>query len=101
MPTFVSHGAQLKSSGPDSQGSGPRRRRPRAPVGPPRAGAREETEHPRWLAHHGQLVLFADDLAEVRARYGAALRRAGFDVEEAKDGQEAVEKALMLRPDVI
>ena len=101
MATFVSHGAHVKSSGRDSQGSGPRRRSPPPPVVPASAETLEDAEHPRWLAHHGQLVLFADDVAEVRALYGSALRRAGFDVEEARDGQEAVEKALMLRPDVI
>jgi CheY-like chemotaxis protein len=46
-------------------------------------------------------VLLADDLAAVRAAYGAALRLTGFDVQEAYDGVDAVEKAIMLRPAVI
>jgi CheY-like chemotaxis protein len=46
-------------------------------------------------------VLLADDLAEARKLYGSALRFRGFQVEEACDGAEAVEKAIVLRPDVI
>jgi CheY-like chemotaxis protein len=53
-----------------------------------------------WYAT-GRLVLLADDLAEARELYGSALRFRGFQVEEARDGAEAVEKAIVLRPDVI
>ena len=97
----MNYGAHQKCGVRQGQGGGPHDRHPTPSIGLPHDETREDTEHPRWLAHHGNLVLLADDLAEVRAVYGAALRRAGFDVEEAKDGQEAVQKALMLRPDLI
>jgi two-component system CAI-1 autoinducer sensor kinase/phosphatase CqsS len=40
------------------------------------------------------LVLIADDDAEVRGLLGTILASAGYRVEEARDGEEAVEKAL-------
>jgi CheY-like chemotaxis protein len=48
-----------------------------------------------------QLVLVVDDVAEVRDLYQIALRFAGFQVEEACDGIEALEKAIALKPDGI
>jgi CheY-like chemotaxis protein len=50
---------------------------------------------------NGRLVLLADDLADARKLYGSALRFRGFQVEEVCDGVEAVERAIVLRPDVI
>ena len=40
------------------------------------------------------LVLIADDDAEVRGLLGTVLASAGYRIEEARDGEEAVEKAL-------
>jgi CheY-like chemotaxis protein len=54
----------------------------------------------QWRSN-GRLVLLADDLAEARELYGSALRFCGFQVEEVRDGAEAVEKAIVLRPDII
>lgn len=47
------------------------------------------------------LVLLADDSEEVREAHGDILADAGYRVEYARDGGEAVQKALELRPDVI
>jgi len=46
-------------------------------------------------------VLVVDDSALVRLKIGEILRREGFEVFTAKDGVEAVEKAMKLKPDVI
>jgi CheY-like chemotaxis protein len=64
------------------------------------AATRGQLSRMPWCSN-GRLVLLADDLAEARERYGSALRFRGFQVEEACDGAEAVEKAIVLRPDVV
>ena len=46
-------------------------------------------------------VLVVDDLEENRELYGRALTDAGFEVELAADGVDAIESALLRRPDVI
>ena len=46
-------------------------------------------------------VLLADDNEELREGYAAYLRRIGLQVTTARNGVEAVEKALRLVPDVI
>ena len=48
-----------------------------------------------------RVALVVDDLAEMRDVYGVALRIAGFQVEEASDGFEGVERALAAPPHVI
>jgi two-component system cell cycle response regulator DivK len=46
-------------------------------------------------------VLVVDDFEDNRAMYAEFLRYSGFDVIEASDGAEAVEKATALQPDVV
>ncbi len=46
-------------------------------------------------------ILIADDSRAVRSTLRSLLTAAGHDVSEAEDGQQAVEKALELRPDLI
>jgi two-component system chemotaxis response regulator CheY len=56
------------------------------------AGSREEN-----ASKHGanKRILIVDDASLVRAYYRQALERAGFEVEEALNGLEALEKLLM------
>jgi CheY-like chemotaxis protein len=46
-------------------------------------------------------VLVVEDFADVRRMMSIMLRQYGFDVIEAGDGYEAVEKALSERPDLV
>src|SRR5215470_9903523 len=46
-------------------------------------------------------VLVAEDFDDVRGMMKAFLEHQGFDVLEAADGYEAVEKAVSARPDLI
>jgi CheY-like chemotaxis protein len=47
------------------------------------------------------LVLVVDDYTDAREMYSDFLVFSGFRVAEARDGVEAIEKALEIRPDVI
>jgi len=47
------------------------------------------------------LALVIDDTDVVRQMYVSVLRLEGFIVEEAHDGQQGLEKAVALRPDII
>jgi CheY-like chemotaxis protein len=47
------------------------------------------------------LVLIVDDFKDDREMYGYYLGRNGFRISLACDGQEALDKAFQLRPDVI
>jgi two-component system cell cycle response regulator DivK len=47
------------------------------------------------------LVLLADDSEDVLEAHGEILADAGYRIALARDGKEAVQKALELRPDVI
>ena len=47
------------------------------------------------------LALVIDDTDVVRQMYVSVLRLEGFTVEEAHDGQQGLEKAVALRPDII
>ena len=47
------------------------------------------------------LVLVVDDYEDNRAMYAEFLTMSGFRVAQASDGQEAIDKATSLRPDVI
>ena len=47
------------------------------------------------------LALVIEDTAAVRQLYVSALQLEGFTVEEAHDGQQGLEKAVALRPDII
>lgn len=48
-----------------------------------------------------QLILYVEDVSDVRRAYATFLRRAGFRVAEATNGVEAVERAIELVPDLI
>jgi CheY-like chemotaxis protein len=47
------------------------------------------------------LVLLVDDFEDNRAMYAEFLRYSGFDVVEASNGAEAIEKATSMLPDII
>jgi DNA-binding response OmpR family regulator len=47
------------------------------------------------------LLLIVDDDRESRELYGSYLAMSGYDVCDALDGREAIEKALALKPDLI
>ena len=49
----------------------------------------------------GKRVLVVDDAALVRLFYRDALESAGFEVDEALNGLEALEKVLAARPDLL
>ena len=49
----------------------------------------------------GARVIIADDDAAIRKMFGTALRGAGFDVEEAADGDEAYQAYLRECPDLL
>jgi DNA-binding response OmpR family regulator len=50
---------------------------------------------------HTPKILVAEDERDIRELIGFTLRFAGFDVFLAKNGEEAVEQAPQLRPDLI
>lgn len=47
------------------------------------------------------LVLLIDDSDDARDAYAEVLRLEGFAVEEARDGQEGLQKAVELLPDIV
>lgn len=47
------------------------------------------------------MILVVDDYSPARELYARILRIAGYSVEEAHDGKEALEKSRRLRPDLI
>jgi CheY-like chemotaxis protein len=55
----------------------------------------------RGAALPSRLALIVDDIDEIREMYGIALRIAGFQVEEACNGLDGVERALAAPPHVI
>lgn len=48
-----------------------------------------------------KLVLLADDSGAIRKMVGLMLERANFDVADAADGEEALQKAMKAPPEVI
>ena len=52
-------------------------------------------------ARDRQLVLVVEDYQDAREMYAAYLQFSGFDVAEAGNGVEAVEKATELLPDIV
>ncbi len=66
------------------------------------AGGREaSTDESSAAAGDGQLVLVVDDYQDAREMCCEYLTYCGFKVAEARNGQEAVDKAAELLPDVI
>ncbi len=53
------------------------------------------------MTNDSALVLVVDDDRDGREMYTATLKTAGFRVEQATDGFEAVDKGYKLRPDLI
>jgi two-component system, cell cycle response regulator DivK len=53
------------------------------------------------VSNESALVLVVDDDRDGREMYTATLKTAGFRVEQAIDGFEAVDKGYKLRPDLI
>ena len=53
------------------------------------------------MSSESPLVLVVDDDRDGREMYSATLTRAGFRVEQAMDGFEAVDKGYKLHPDLI
>jgi CheY-like chemotaxis protein len=53
------------------------------------------------VTKQNSLILIVDDFKDDREMYGHYLSRCGFRVTLACDGQEAVDKALQLLPDLI
>jgi two-component system cell cycle response regulator DivK len=68
--------------------------RPRSSIAP-QDGLRDRASAAR------PVVLLVDDIEDCRDVYGQFLAHAGYRVVEAADGQEALVKAVSLRPDVI
>jgi two-component system cell cycle response regulator DivK len=56
---------------------------------------------PAPAARARQLVMVVDDFADNRDMYARFLEFSGFDVATAADGQEALDKAFALGPDLI
>jgi CheY-like chemotaxis protein len=52
-------------------------------------------------AKEAPLILVVDDFEDGREMYASYLRFSGYRVDEAADGNEALEKAFTLRPDII
>lgn len=46
-------------------------------------------------------ILIADDNRQIRMLVSAALRSGGYDLMEAEDGEDAIEKAVAEQPDLI
>jgi two-component system, cell cycle response regulator DivK len=53
------------------------------------------------MSDQGLLVLIADDYQDTRVIVAEILVEAGYRVEEASDGMEALEKATRLLPDIV
>lgn len=51
--------------------------------------------------HVAPMVLLVDDLEDQRELYGEYLEFAGYEVALARDGYEAIDRALRLRPDIV
>ena len=53
------------------------------------------------MSEKAPLILVVDDYQDAREMYAEYLQFSGFRVAEAKNGNEAVEKAFALKPDLI
>ena len=67
----------------------------------PMIGRASETEQPKGGAAGPRRVLIVEDNADVREALRTLLVHAGHIVYEAADGQEGVDAALRLKPDVV
>src|SRR5688572_4961972 len=75
----------------------------RLPLRPPGSPALPSTffqaQEPRLMTP--SLVLVVDDFEDARELYCTCLEQAGYRTAEARNGLEAVERAIELRPDVV
>jgi two-component system cell cycle response regulator DivK len=65
------------------------------------SAATASSRGPASGSQRAPLVLVVDDFADNRAMYAEYLSRCGFEIDEAADGQEAVDRARVRIPDVI
>lgn len=73
-------------------------------VGRPRPAASASTRprrFPELDRRQRPVVLLVDDLEDQRELYGQYLEFAGYEVSLARDGYEAIDRALSSRPDVV
>src|SRR6202042_3788812 len=68
---------------------------------PPPSASEDLGNIPSMPKADGQLVLLADDNADMRNYVQPLLSTAGFQVETATDGQQALAMARRLRPDLV
>src|SRR6266850_1016296 len=68
---------------------------------PERADPQPSRGGPLDRRHAPPVVLLVDDLEDQRELYGEYLEFAGYEVAFARDGYEAIDRALHLRPDVV
>lgn len=68
---------------------------------PPIRGAAASTADDRDLGAQLPLVLVVDDFADNRELYAATLAEAGYQVEQAENGQEALDFIGRLRPAIV
>ena len=59
------------------------------------------SSHHEGISNHPQTILVVDNLADVRGVIGAVLTRRGYRVTEAEGGEQAVEEARRVVPDLI
>lgn len=59
------------------------------------------SSHRERTGSHPQTILVVDNLADVRGVIGALLARRGYRVAEAEGGEQAVEEARRVVPDLI
>lgn len=78
----------------------PNRKTQKVETDPPAGGAKRARAN-RAGEPAPPLVLVVDDYADAREMYAEYLEFSGFRVAEAKNGEEAIEKAASLMPDVI
>jgi len=65
------------------------------------AGAGTQTGRPLWSDEMSKRILIADDEPNIRNLVHIALEDEGFELFEAKDGPEAIEKARAIKPDLM
>jgi two-component system, cell cycle response regulator DivK len=58
-------------------------------------------ESPAKARREKPLILLVEDCEDNRDMYAAFLTRRGFEIAEAVDGQQAIERSTTLRPDLV
>src|SRR5439155_26715174 len=87
------------SAGPSSSGSGSSAM---ATVTVPAGWSVRAMVHGRKATYgHFVRVLICDDEPDIRSLYRYAFEQAGADVDEAKDGNDVIEVAIRVKPDLV